>query len=104
MAENEKGSGAVPGGSEAPPILAHIGVAVLAALLLAGCAKEPQTMAYDQCLRAQLFRECLERLPRGPTHTAVSNDWDEVVSECESAASYQCQRRVEFIKPECRGW
>lgn len=56
----------------------------------------------DQCLRRELFNECLKALPSGPLSTATSNDWDEVVDACREHAYYTSIRNVEQIKPECR--
>jgi hypothetical protein len=75
----------------------------LISVALVGCeqnqfiAPEP-----DQCLRAELFRQCMQALPKGPERTHNSNDWDEVVGECSSAAYYQSLRKIEQIKPECQ--
>jgi hypothetical protein len=72
--------------------------------LLAGCDSVPikPTSAVDQCLRTRLFRECMAAMPAGPTHVGTSNDWDEVIKECDNAAYYQSIRRVENITVECR--
>ena len=73
---------------------------ILAALMLSGCSKE-LTKGPDQCLRAEIFRNCLSAVPKGPERIVGSNDWDEVVAACESAAYYQSLRTREQIKPEC---
>lgn len=76
-------------------------VAMLAGLAACGPTEEH---CIDQCLRSQLFQDCLSRIPKGPEKiTAAGNDWDEVVSECRSAAYYQSMRsQCEVVKPECR--
>lgn len=77
----------------------------LAALLLAGCGKEPlvDQHVYDQCLRAKLFQECLAAVPSGPSHVAaVASGWAGVVDECATAAQYQSLRLEAHVKPECR--
>ena len=77
----------------------------LAALLLAGCGKEPlvDQHVYDQCLRARLFKECLAAVPASPTHVAAAaSGWAGVVDECASAAQYQSLRLEAHVKPECR--
>lgn len=62
------------------------------ALLLMGCDlkcyhQECQTSC-DKMVQERVFLTCLEKLPNGPDKVAAAgNDWDEVVSECESAAS-----------------
>lgn len=74
--------------------------AVLAFLLtMAGCSADPAEV--DQCLRREIFQQCLVNAPRGPERT-VTNDWDEVVARCESAAYYQSIRRTSQITKECR--
>jgi hypothetical protein len=77
-----------------------VGLAV-AAVLLVGCDDAHKLASVDQCKRVELFQACLRLLPKGPDRT-VYNDWDEVVSECESAAYYQSIRPYVAIKPECR--
>lgn len=72
-----------------------------AAVALAACKPMVPASQPDQCLRAQIFMACLKALPAGPASTRY-NDWDEVVSACESAAHYQSNRPTETIKPECR--
>lgn len=69
-------------------------------LFCAGCSDVDVTIR-DQCMRRQIFKECLAALPVGPT-TVVSNDWSEVVDSCESAAAYQSLRRTSQVKVECR--
>jgi hypothetical protein len=75
---------------------------LLAITALTGCeqVQEPRVMR-DQCMRQQIFLQCMAALPAGP-QTTMYNDWDEVVSECESAAAYQSLRPTQHIKPECR--
>lgn len=79
-------------------------IKMLAVLLaLAGCqdASVPIGSVPDQCLRREIFKECMAALPAGPVATKY-NDWDDVVKECESAAYYQSRRSADTIKPECR--
>ena len=67
---------------------------------LGGCADhDPQKP--DQCMRRELFQQCMKALPAGPKAT-VYNDWDEVVAQCDSVAHYQSLRRKSQIKPEDR--
>jgi hypothetical protein len=75
-----------------------------AAMLLVACDNKPwePTNGPDQCLRREIFQQCLAALPKGPDRTGTSSDWDEVVGACENAAYYQSQRRFPHIKPECR--
>lgn len=71
-------------------------------VLLAACNEPPVTQA-NQCIRAELFKQCMAILPKGPERIAVAgNDWDEVVGKCESSAYYQSLRRTETIPMECR--
>ena len=75
----------------------------LAITILSGCTEsmEADRVVRDQCLRREIFKECMSLLPKGPTVIGTSNDWDEVVSACESVAAYQALRKNKFIKPEC---
>ena len=67
---------------------------------LGGCANEdPQKP--DQCMRREIFMQCMAALPAGPQATRY-NDWDEVVGKCENAAYFQSLRRKSGIKPECQ--
>ena len=75
---------------------------LLVLLALAGCDKpvaDPSGM--DQCLRREIFFQCLAAVPRGPENVKY-NDWEEVVSTCGQQAQYQSYRRQAIIKPECR--
>lgn len=77
---------------------------LMLALLCAGCietkvAESPS--GPDQCLRREIFQECMRALPAGPV-SAKYNDWDEVVEACSSAAYYQSLRTLSQIKPECK--
>lgn len=77
-------------------------VLFMLAFLLSGCNQEPSN-GPDQCLRQEIFKQCVANIPKGPTHlTATGNDWDEVISACQSAAYYQSIRIKSTIKPECR--
>lgn len=71
---------------------------VLAASLLLGCEENSRN---DQCMRREIFAQCMKLLPAGPESTKY-NDWDEVVSECERTAWAQSYRKESAIKPECR--
>lgn len=67
-----------------------------ALLLLAGCAQSPDELnqkARRGFLRHQYFVECMKLLPAGPVTTRY-NDWDEVVSACDTAAYYQSIQAV----------
>jgi hypothetical protein len=80
---------------------ALIGASMLTAML-GGCGEPgPNTMLRDQCLRQQIFLQCMAALPAGPT-AAHYNDWAEVVDSCESVAAYQALRPAMAIKKECR--
>lgn len=71
------------------------------ALLITGCDYPERSWGPDQCLRQELFKQCLAALPAGPVSTEY-NDWDEVVSKCETSSYYQSLRSTEYIKLECR--
>lgn len=71
------------------------------ALLAAAC--EPiEARGPDQCLRAELFQQCLAAVPKGPVVTHES-DWSKIVSECQSNAYSTSWRLTKNVKPECRG-
>lgn len=77
-----------------------IGLSLLTAVLC-GCVPEEKKVS-DQCLRKELFQQCMAGLPKGPDHVvAAENDWQEVIEECGSQARYMSYRRREFVKPEC---
>jgi hypothetical protein len=77
---------------------ALIAAAMLAAIT--GCQVQPPSPVVDQCMRREIFQECMQSLPAGPTSTRY-NDWDEVVDSCESTAHYQSRRAREHVRPEC---
>lgn len=66
------------------------------------CEVPEERSFHDQCLRRELFRECMELVAKtaGPEVTTF-NDWDDVVGQCRDEASYASYRRREYIKPEC---
>ena len=70
-------------------------------LVLAACNPYVPPNRPDQCLRAKLFAECLDKIPKGPNSVHNSNDWEEVVSTCGSNAYYTSLRKREVIKPDC---
>lgn len=69
-------------------------------ILLAGC-EQPAYPVANQCIRAELFKQCMAILPVGPVATHY-NDWSEVVSECGSEAARQSMRKAEAVPMECR--
>lgn len=74
-------------------------------VVLVGCEeKKPPTdpTDLDQCIRREIFMQCLAAVPKGPERISDSNDWAEVIDECASAATYQSYRRRSKIKEECR--
>ena len=73
-------------------------------IMLFGCEtgkNDKDKIVVDQCLRQQLFKECMECLPAGPQSTKY-NDWAEVVNECRTTAYYHSMRKASQVKPECR--
>lgn len=70
-------------------------------LALTACDGSIGVSTPDQCMRAALFASCMRALPAGPVSSQY-NDWDEVVTACESAAYRQSLRGAQHIKPECR--
>lgn len=79
----------------------YVVIMLAISILFSGCTDE-QKSGPDQCLRAQLFKDCMESLPAGPQETKY-NDWAEVVEECNDTAYYQSIRPFSVIKKECRG-
>lgn len=73
--------------------------ALVVMLLCVGCSDNPQET--DQCMRVELFNNCLKELPAGPVSTKY-NDWAEVVEACNNTSFYMSQRKRDYIKPECR--
>lgn len=72
-------------------------------LALSGCGENvlPEPSKSDQCMRREIFLQCMASLPKGPEKTTY-NDWDEVVESCEKAAWKQSYRKLDQIKMECR--
>ena len=74
-------------------------------LLLAACGKDDKPFiderVANQCLRRELFNECMKMLPAGPVATKY-NDWDEVVAECGRQSYYMSQRKESTIPAGCR--
>ena len=70
-------------------------------LLLFICSCDSNFPIPDQCLRREIFAECMKSLPLSPTTTKY-NDWNEVVEACENVAYYQSRRAPEMIKAECK--
>lgn len=60
----------------------------MAALALAACDDvKPRVTYLDQCARAKLFEECMNRIPKGPEHiTATSNRWNDTIEACNDSA------------------
>jgi len=81
--------------------MTKIALMLCSVTLLAACEPSSEHSSPDQCLRAQLFQQCLKALPAGPQSTK-DNDWDEVVRSCDSVAFYQSYRARKLITPECR--
>lgn len=83
----------------------YVQVALMAIFLFAcndQSAKKQETGSdIDQCLRREIFVECMQNIPKGPIES-YSNDWDEVISECAEFARRSSFRKLEYIKQECR--
>lgn len=73
---------------------------LISLILITSCEKKDRTM-HDMCLQREIFKECMESLPAGPTSTHY-NDWDEVVKTCGDIAYSQSKRRESTIKNECK--
>ena len=76
---------------------------VVLMVALTGCVggPSPPPTQINQCLRTDLFKQCMAELPRGPDHTHY-NDWDEVVEECNEVSAQQSYRQTKFIPPNCQ--
>lgn len=77
---------------------------LLMPLLLVACKDDKPFIderVANQCLRRELFNECMKMLPAGPLATKY-NDWDEVVAECGSQAYYMSHRKESTIPQGCR--
>ena len=70
---------------------------LLTAVLAGGCT---ESTGPDQCLRREIFQQCMKSLPAGP-HATKYNDWDEVVGKCETVAYYQSLKKKTQISAEC---
>ncbi len=73
------------------------GLLVLLCLVVSACAPDEST---NQCMRRELFKECMQLLPAGPVATHY-NDWAEVVDQCEQRAYYESIQLVTNIPQEC---
>lgn len=69
---------------------------LLPLIVLAGCDTAPTNAYQDQALRRQIFKECLESIPKGPEKIDNSNDWQEVVEECGDQADSMSYFNVEI--------
>ena len=76
-------------------------ILVVASAVIVSACSEVRTFGPDQCLRAEIFQQCLAAVPAGP-QTTHYNDWSEVVQACSNTAYYQSLRSAEQIKAECR--
>ncbi len=76
-------------------------ISILSILTLTGCEATQTGPTVDQCMRKDLFQQCMKLIPPGPTNVQY-NDWQEVVEQCALTAYYQSLRQKEYIKPECR--
>lgn len=68
---------------------------------LTGCTTREEMPINDQCMRNELFQQCMASLPAGPISTKY-NDWDEVVEACQSVAYYHSIRPRGAVEPACR--
>jgi len=82
------------------PII-HIALCAFLVVILSGCEPHVPATSANQCIRAELFKQCMSILPAGPSTTKY-NDWDEVVDSCASSAYYQSLRLTKGIPLECR--
>ena len=74
-------------------------------LSLAGCESAPGlSVQADQCLRQQVFKECMSLTPAMPTVKVdqSTGDWAEIVQACSNHAYYTSKRQANQIKEECK--
>ena len=74
-------------------------------LALAGCESAPDlSVKADQCMRQQVFKECMSLTPTMPTVKVdqSTGDWAEVVNACSNHAYYVSKRPVETIPEGCK--
>ena len=64
-------------------------------LLLISC-ETYDASRIDQCLRREIYKECLGAAPKD------KEPWTKIVDKCSTLSEYQATRRVTQIKPECR--
>lgn len=76
-------------------------ITIFVVLFLIGCMPNKEQQITDQCKRQELFAQCMSLLPKGPER-AVYNDWDEVVSECQSYSFYTSRRKRSAVSDECQ--
>lgn len=79
---------------------------ILSLLALSGCSFERGESEYtfNQCVRQDLFKQCMTNVPKGPERlTGAGNDWDEVISECNASARQMAWRKRVTIPIECQG-
>jgi hypothetical protein len=62
-------------------------------VLLAGC----ETSAIDQCLRREIYKECMDTAPKDD-----KEPWTTIMHRCSQLSEYQALRQIDQIKPECR--
>lgn len=74
-----------------------IKLAIALALVALLCACDHRSTT-DQCLRAELFQQCLKT----SHHPAYPSAQEKVIAACSTEAAYQALRPVQFVKPECR--
>jgi hypothetical protein len=67
-------------------------------LLLAAC---DDMQMPNQCIRREVFKECMAALPKGPEVTHY-NDWNEVVESCNEVARNISYRTYGSIPKECK--
>lgn len=70
----------------------------LGTLFLSGCVEKPEV---DQCMRRELFQQCLRLVPQGPKSVGIS-DWADVVKQCEVASYYQSLVTKSSIAKQCQ--
>ncbi len=66
-------------------------IVLLLSVLLLGCDRlAPPVTVFDISKQVELYKMCMETLPKGPDST-VYNDWAEVVEECRDFAFWGSQ-------------
>lgn len=76
-------------------------IIVLMAIALSGCG-DGRTI--DQCKRAQLFKQCMDTIPKDNIDMSDWNSYDinRIIDKCSSTARHMSLRNEKNIKMGCK--